>query len=120
MARVGLPIVAAAVYLPLGSPRLGDFPLAERSRAPGVTQPLDNLGAQVEAHLEKNPTDGRGWNVIAPVLARLGRYDDAVRAYRNSIAYTGDSAERRAGLGETLTAAAGGVVTSDAKAEFER
>ena len=120
IALVGLPIVAAAVYLPLGSPRLGDFPLAERSRAPGVTQPLDNLVAQVEAHLEKNPTDGRGWNVIAPVLARLGRYDDAVRAYRNSIAYNGDSAERRAGLGETITAAAGGVVTSDAKAEFER
>ena len=71
-------------------------------------------------HLEKNPTDGRGWNVLAPVLARLGRYDDAVRAYRNSITYNGDSAERRADLGEALAAAAGGVVTSEAKAEFER
>ena len=76
--------------------------------------------AQVEAHLEKNPTDGRGWNVLAPVLARLGRYDDAVRAYRNSITYNGDSAERRADLGEAMAAAAGGVVTSEAKAEFER
>jgi cytochrome c-type biogenesis protein CcmH len=76
--------------------------------------------AQVEQHLEKNPTDGRGWNVLAPVLTRLGRYDDAVRAYRNSITYNGDSAERRADLGEALTGAAGGVVTSEAKAEFER
>ena len=76
--------------------------------------------AQVEAHLEKNPTDGRGWTVLAPVLARLGRYDDAVRAYRNSITYTGDSAERRADLGEALAVAAGGVVTAEAKAEFER
>ena len=76
--------------------------------------------AQVEAHLEKNPTDGRGWNVLAPVLARLGRYDDAVRAYRNSITYNGDSAERRADLGEALAGAAGGVVTAEAKAEFER
>ena len=76
--------------------------------------------AQVEAHLEKNPTDGRGWNVLAPVLARLGRYDDAVRAYRNSITYDGDSAERRADLGEALAGAAGGVVTAEAKAEFER
>ena len=42
------------------------------------TQPLDNLVAQVEAHLEKNPTDGRGWNVLAPVLAKFGRYDEAV------------------------------------------
>jgi cytochrome c-type biogenesis protein CcmH len=119
IALVGLPIVAVALYLPLGSPRLGDFPLAQRIRAPDATQPLDNLVAQVEQHLEKNPTDGRGWNVLAPVLARLGRYDDAVRAYRNSITYNGDSAERRADLGETLAAAAGGVVTSEAKAEFE-
>jgi cytochrome c-type biogenesis protein CcmH len=120
IALVGLPIVAVGFYYPLGSPNLGDFPLAQRTRAPDATQPLDNLVAQVEQHLENNPTDGRGWNVLAPVLARLGRYDDAVRAYHNSITYVGDSAERRADLGETLTAAAGGVVTSEAKAEFER
>ena len=120
LALVGLPILAVAFYLPLGSPRLGDFPLAQRTRAPDVAQPLDNMVAQVEAHLEKNPTDGRGWNVLAPVLARLGRYDEAVRAYRNSITYNGDSPARRADLGEALAAAAGGVVTAEAKAEFER
>jgi cytochrome c-type biogenesis protein CcmH len=120
VALVGLPIVAIAFYLPLGSPRLGDFPLAQRTRAPDVTQPLENLVAQVEQHLEQNPTDGRGWNVLAPVLAKLGRYDDAVRAYRNSIIYSDDSAARRADLGEALALAAGGVVTSEAKAEFER
>lgn len=120
VALVGLPIVAVAFYLPLGSPRLGDFPLAQRTRAPSVAQPLDNLVAQVEAHLEKNPTDGRGWNVLAPVLSRLGRHNEAVRAYRNSIAYNGDSSERRADLGEALAAAANGVVTAEAKAEFER
>ncbi|GAC1500859.1 MAG: c-type cytochrome biogenesis protein CcmI [Bradyrhizobium sp.] len=120
MALAGLPLVAAAIYVPLGSPRLGDFPLAQRARAPDATQPLDNLMAQVEQHLEKNPTDGRGWSVLAPVLLRLGRFDDAVRAYRNSITYNGDSAERRSDLGEAMAAAAGGVVTADAKAEFER
>ena len=104
VALVGLPIVAIALYLPLGSPRLPDFPLAQRARAPDGTQSLDNLVAQVEAHLEKNPTDGRGWTVLAPVLARLGRYDEAVRAYRNSIAYNGDNATRRADLGEALPA----------------
>ena len=71
-------------------------------------------------HLEEDPTDGRGWSVLAPVLARLGRYDEAVRAYRNSITYSGDSAERRADLGEAIAGAAGGVVTADAKAEIER
>jgi cytochrome c-type biogenesis protein CcmH len=120
VAFVGLPLIAVAFYLPLGSPRLPDFPLAERAQAPAASQPLDNLVAQVEAHLEKNPTDGRGWAVLAPVLAKLGRFDDAVRAFRNAIAYGGDNAARRADLGEVLMAAAGGVVTSEAKAEFER
>jgi cytochrome c-type biogenesis protein CcmH len=120
LALIGLPVVAVAFYLPLGSPQLGDFPLAERIRAPNPTQPLDNLVAQVQAHLEKNPNDGRGWNVLAPVLARLGRYDEAVQAYRNSITYNGETAERRADLGEAMAAAANGVVTSEAKAEFER
>ncbi|MFH1341504.1 MAG: c-type cytochrome biogenesis protein CcmI [Pseudomonadota bacterium] len=120
LALVGLPIVAVMIYLPLGSPRLGDFPLAQRARAPDAAQPFENMVAQVEAHLEKNPTDGRGWNVLAPVLARLGRFEEAARAYRNSITYNGDSSERRSDLGEALAAAAGGVVTAEAKAEFER
>jgi cytochrome c-type biogenesis protein CcmH len=58
--------------------------------------------------------------VLAPVLVKLGRYDDAVRAYRNSITYNGESAERRSNLGEVLTGVAGGVVTAEAKTEFER
>ncbi len=120
LALVALPIAAVTFYLSLGSPQLGDFPLASRSRTADANQPLDNLVAQVEAHLEKNPTDGRGWNVLAPVLARLGRYDEAIRAYRNSITYNGDSAERRSDLGEALMGSAGGVVTTEAKAEFER
>ena len=95
IALIGIPLAALALYLPLGSPQLGDFPLAARARAPDGQQPLTNLVAQVEAHLEKNPADARGWNVLAPVLAKLGRFDDAVRAYRNSIAYGGDSASRR-------------------------
>jgi cytochrome c-type biogenesis protein CcmH len=120
VALVGLPIAAVTFYLALGSPRLGDFPLASRTRTADVNQPLDNMVAQVEAHLEKNPTDGRGWTVLAPVLARLGRFQDAVRAYRNAVTYAGDNAESRADLGEALALAAGGVVTAEAKAEFER
>jgi cytochrome c-type biogenesis protein CcmH len=120
LSLIGLPLVAVAIYLPLGSPYLRDFPLAQRSRTPDPSQPLDNLVAQVEQHLEKNPTDARGWSVLAPVLARVGRFDDAARAYRNAIAYGGETADRRADLGEVIASAAGGVVTAEAKTEFER
>ena len=120
IALVGLPLIAGAVYLRMGSPMLGDFPLAARPAMLPATASLDTLVAQVEAHLEKHPSDGRGWEVLAPVLLKLGRADDAVRAWRNSLKYSGDSAARRADLGEAITATAGGVVTAEAKAEFER
>ena len=101
IALVGLPVFAVAFYYPLGSPALGDFPLAQRARTPAATQSLADLVAQVEQNLAKNPSDGRGWDVLAPVLARLGRYDDAIRAFRNSITYNGDSAGRRADVGSS-------------------
>ena len=120
MALIGLPLIAVGVYLPLGSPQLPDMPLASRQQAPGPNQSVVSLIAQVEAHLEKNPSDARGWSVLAPVLARIGRHDDAVRAYRNIITFGGDSAAHRADLGEAMTMAANGVITADAKAEFDR
>ncbi|MCR6734790.1 MAG: c-type cytochrome biogenesis protein CcmI [Afipia sp.] len=115
-----LPLVAVMFYARFGSPSLGDFPLAERARTSVATASMDKLVAQVETHLEKNPTDGRGWEVLAPVLVKIGRFDDAVRAWRNAIAYNGESASRRADLGEAIAAASGGVVTAEAKAEFDR
>lgn len=120
VALIGVPLLAGGLYLHLGSPALPDFPLASRARAPAAGQSLDQLVAQVQSHLEKNPTDGRGWSVLAPVLGRLGRFEDAAQAFRNAIRYDGDSAARRAGLGEALTGTANGVVTAEAKAEFER
>lgn len=120
MALVALPLAAIAIYVAKGSPSLPSFPLAARVAAPHASASLESLVAQVEARLERNPADGRGWEVLAPVLLRLGRNDDAVTAYRNSITHLGETAARRSDLGEAMTAAAGGVVTSDARQEFER
>jgi cytochrome c-type biogenesis protein CcmH len=51
---------------------------------------------------------------------RLGRFDDAVRAWRNTIRLNGGNAAREAEFGEAQVAAANGVVTADAKVAFER
>ena len=117
---VALPAIAAALYLALGSPQLPGQPLASRATTPLQERSLDNLVAQVEAHLEKNPEDGRGWEVIAPVYLRYGRFDDAVKARRNALRLMGASADREADLGEALMGAANGIVTDEAKTAFER
>jgi cytochrome c-type biogenesis protein CcmH len=114
-----LPIGAAGIYLGLGSPTLPDQPLAPRLAASRGSQSVDSLIAQVEAHLDRRPDDGRGWEVIAPIYMRLGRFDDAVKARRSALRLDGETAEREAALGEALVFAANGVVTADAKAAFD-
>jgi cytochrome c-type biogenesis protein CcmH len=119
-ALIALPLIAGGLYLALGSPRLPGQPLASRDTVPLQDRSLDRLVAQVESHLEKNPEDGRGWEVVGPVYLRMDRFDDAVKARRNSLRLNGPSAEREADLGESLVAVANGVVTAEAKAAFER
>ena len=48
--------------------------------------------AQVEAHLAKNPNEGRGWEVVAPIYLRMGRFEDAVKARRIALALNGRDA----------------------------
>jgi cytochrome c-type biogenesis protein CcmH len=115
-----LPIGATALYLSLGSPQMPGEPLAERMRAGPQDRSIESLVAQVEAHLERNPDDARGYDVIAPVYFRLGRFADAVNARRKLLVLAGETAERRADLGEALAAAGNGIVTNEAKAAFER
>jgi cytochrome c-type biogenesis protein CcmH len=115
-----LPVGAIALYLALGSPDLPGEPLAARSQTPNEARKVENMIAQVEDHVARNPKDGRAWEVLAPVYMRLGRFDDAVRAWSNVISLNGSNAERESEYGQALVAAANGVVTADAKAAFER
>jgi len=59
-------------------------------------------------------------NVLAPVLARLGRYDEAVRAYRNRSLIMATVPSAGPISAKPLPAPQGGVITAEAKAEFER
>lgn len=119
VALILLPLAAGAIYLKLGSPNLPGAS-ALRQVAPTEQRPIEELVGQVEKHLERNPQDGRGWDVLGPVYMRLGRFDDAVKARANSVRLLGSTAAREADLGEAQVAAANGIVTAEAKSAFER
>lgn len=127
-ALFALPAGALAFYLAFGSPDLPGQPLASRvaqahqgqSDGQASAQSVAEMFARVERHLEEHPDDGRGWEVVAPIYLRLGRYDDAVKARRNALQFLGETAERQADLGEALMMRGNGVVTDDAKAAFDR
>ncbi|HSV23922.1 MAG TPA: c-type cytochrome biogenesis protein CcmI [Xanthobacteraceae bacterium] len=119
-AVIAVLLIAGSLYTLLGSPNLPGESIA--SRDPGAEQAnsIAALIARIETHLKENPKDGRGWEVLAPVYMKLERYDDAVQARRNALSLLGVTPEREVDLGEALASAAGGVITADAKAAFER
>jgi cytochrome c-type biogenesis protein CcmH len=122
-AVIMMPMLAVALYAVRGSPDLPGQPLAARLQG-GDENPGSNsivqLIARVEAHLEENPDDGRGWEIVAPVYMKLERYEDAAKARRRAISLLGATSTREVDLGEALTAAANGVISEEAQAAFNR
>ena len=115
-----LPLGAGLTYLSLGSPNL--VPVSMNAEAGGQQLPegIEQTVAEVEKYLEANPKNGRGWELLAPVYLRLGRFDDAVRARRNALEIFGPDAARLGDLGEAIIMASNGAVTPEARGLFER
>ncbi|MDB5512512.1 MAG: cytochrome biosis protein CcmI [Enterovirga sp.] len=113
-----VPLVGLAVYGALGSPGLATRPSLDLA-AGGSRTEIGALIAKVETHLAANPNDARGWDVIAPVYLRVGRFEDAARAFSAARRLAGDNPDRAAGYGEALVGAAGGVVSREATTAFE-
>jgi cytochrome c-type biogenesis protein CcmH len=117
---VGLPAIAFPLYARLGQPTMPDEPLASRKVTPQSNGEIEAAVAAVEARLVAKPDDGKGWAVIAPVYMRLERYSDAAHAYAEALRLLGEEPLRRSAYGEALVAAAGGVVTDEARQAFDR
>ena len=115
-----LPLGAGATYFSLGSPNL--VPVSMNAATDGQSLPggIEKTVVEVETYLESNPRNGKGWELLAPVYLRLGRFDDAVRARRNALEIFGPDAARLGDLGEAMVMASNGVVTAEAKSLFER
>jgi len=120
LALSAVPILALALYGAHGSPHLPDQPLAARLQQPDDQMDIAAAIGRIEAHLAQNPQDGRGWDVIAPVYLRMGRVDDAVKAYETALRLLGPEPNRLTQYGEALVGAQDGVVPAEARTAFEK
>jgi cytochrome c-type biogenesis protein CcmH len=120
LAVLAVPLASWGIYAVTGSPNLPGQPLQARLDANPADNSIEELVARAEGHLAANPEDGRGWDVLAPIYYRMGRYNDAVVAYRSAIRLQGPSVTRELGLGEAIAADAGGTITTEAQAALER
>jgi cytochrome c-type biogenesis protein CcmH len=111
-----LPVAAWAIYLVLGAPGLPDEPHA---KVAAEHLDVDAALKQIQAHLAAHPDDLRGWLLLARSDLDLGRYPDAVEAYRHAADVSGQRPDIVGDWAEAQVLAAGGTVTPAAAAAFK-
>ncbi|MDR3406996.1 MAG: c-type cytochrome biogenesis protein CcmI [Methylovirgula sp.] len=119
-ALVFVPAVAIGFYVVLGHPDWPDAPLEARLNAPIGRTDINAAIARVEAHLAQNPKDGLGYQVLAQAYLLVRRFGDAVSAAQIAVQLRPNNADTLTVYGETLAVAAGGIVTADARKQFEK
>jgi cytochrome c-type biogenesis protein CcmH len=116
----GIPLLTLGLYLAHGSPSVPSAPIAATQEAAGERADLTRMIALVEARLRETPDDGKGWEVIAPVYLKVGRFADAATAYANAARLQGESVKLLAGIAESSISARDGIVTDEARAAYEK
>ena len=128
--------VAAAGYAFTGSPTLGSLragdskpgaalsaaapdPAASDSRESGLQQ----IAAMVETlakRMKERPEDAEGWTMLARSYTVLGRYTDAVPAYRRAAELQPANASLLADYADAVAATKGNVINPESAALIER
>lgn len=115
-----VPMLALGLYLAHGSPGLPASPFAARTDAAAEQAALATVIAQVEARLREDPEQGRGWEALAPVYLKLGRFRDAANAYANAARLNGETVLLLAGRAEAAMRESNGIVTEEARQAYEK
>lgn len=109
-----VPVSALAIYLTFGSPGTADRPLSDRLASSVENQDVAILIARVEAALADDPDDARGWDILAPIYARQGRFAEARGAYEQFLRIQGDDPFVLVEVGELIVLENQGMVTQEA------
>ncbi len=115
LAILGIAAVTFVTYAAVGTPDLPAAPLASRPEIAHAAE-INNAITQVEARLQSNPDDLRGWQVLAPVYMRAGRYADAVKAYQAILRLSPVTAAAQTDLAEAMILRDGGKADDKAMA----
>jgi len=115
-----VPLLTLALYLAQGSPGVPAYPMSARAQLSHEQANVAELIAKVEARLREHPEDGQGWDVIAPVYFKLGRFREAAAAYASAARIEGETVRRLAGFAEATVLGADGVVGEEARVAFEK
>ena len=95
---VAVPAAAAVAYA-----NLSNWNWDEANRRASTELNVEGMLKQLEAKLEKDPNDVKGWMMLGRSYTQLGRYGRAADAYQQAYTLTnGKEVEAITGLGEAL------------------
>lgn len=117
-------LAALTAYLIVGRPELPDAPFdarlqALRARDPTTYTPEETL-AVLDRAARDNPRDGRPHLFAGEILLAQDRAEEAARQFDAALRRDPGSTEAMMGLGRAMVRAAGGRVTPEALAQFQR
>ena len=101
---LALPILSISLYLKIGNQNARSAAPAaseeQQSSAPFANQSSEMTSQQIEANvaalaerLKQNPTDAKGWVMLARSYSQLQRYKDAAEAYEHATALVNNDAD---------------------------
>lgn len=97
--------------------------LSGGSIAPSAASGLDDVDVMIERlakRLETAPDDGEGFRMLGWSYVNTNKPDKAITAYKRALELLPQRADVHAGYGESLVGLAGGTVTPEAKASFDK
>jgi len=113
LAMLGVAVLAFGVYSQLGRPDLPALPLAQRPPPAFAEMTLQQAVTSIETRLRETPEDLRGWLAIGPAYMQLGRFADAVTAFRRVNTLAPPTAESETNLAEAIMMTQGGSLAGE-------
>jgi len=117
-------LAALGLYVRLGSPGMGDQPYRARVQAWRKADPAALSPAQIAAVLRdftaEHPKDAKAHNFLGLAELAAGDAFAAQRSFEQAIRLGGATADAYAGLARARLALAGGKLTLDVRAAFDR
>lgn len=105
----GLPLLAIALYLVIGSPRaLDPVETTPKEAAHSVTaEQIEQMVAKLAQRLETSPDDPAGWSMLGRSYSALGRFKEAAEAFGRAVKLMPADAQLLADYADVLGMAQG-------------
>lgn len=122
VAALLVPAIAFGYYALRGTPQVASLAYADRAQERAEQARIGGLANQLLERLQSDPEGGptEGWMLLGQTYSRMGRHEDAVRAFEVIADRPDATSDTFSRYGEALINAETGIVTPQAMAALDK